>query len=54
MGDTVIAEKTDLRSNKIHEIIDSVLSYLHIGGAKIHYIIKQNIYHHKYYHSQND
>ena len=32
--DTIIADNTDLRSNNITEIIDSVISYLHIGGTK--------------------
>ena len=32
--DTIIADNTDLRSDNITEIIDSVISSFHIGGAK--------------------
>ena len=34
VGDAVIAENTYHSSNKIYEIICSVLSSIHIGGAK--------------------
>ena len=34
LRDTIIAENTNLINNNIPESIHSVLSYLHIGGAK--------------------
>ena len=52
--DIVIPENTDLKSNNIPEIRDSVLSSLHIAGKKIQDLLNQNRQFHKFYFSQND